>query len=207
MTGNVKAHFDSRAADYAEKSNRWPWALLRDRETQAFLGLLPNIKDKEVLEFGPGAGHYTRNVIACGAKRVCCVDQSANMIKSLPPKLTEGIVGDATQINIGRHFPLIISAGVLEFIRSPDALFRNARRHAMTNSILLILAPRNNFWGMLYHHYHRRNGIGISLFEEAQLGELARRAGWRQLGIRLVWPFTIIMKFSAKSLDDSLHIN
>lgn len=152
---------------------------------------------KDVLDLGSGVGYYTRLALQLGAKEVVAVDISENMIGELPDKNVTGVVGDVAGVALERHFETIIIAGLIEFVDDPTLIFLNARKHAIQDASMVILAPRNNLLGRLYRLYHARHGLSISLFTDVTVLKLGAATGWELVAIKSIWPFSIVAKFQA----------
>lgn len=189
------AYFDAASRSYAARGEAWPWSWLRRREEAAVFDLLGPVRGCEILELGCGAGYYTRRLISRGgARHVVAVDIAPGMVRQLPAEGVTGIVGDACAVELDRKFPVILSAGLLEFLEDPAALFQNARRHAMPGARLVVLAPGRGFFGALYRLYHRSHRVEARLFAEGDIRRLAGQSGWRIAQVRKVWPFALVVE-------------
>ncbi len=189
------AYFDAAARSYAARSEAWPWSWVRRREEAAVFDCLGPVRGCEILELGCGAGYYTSRLIARGgARHVVAVDIAPGMVRQLPAKDVTGIAGDAGAVELDRKFSHILSAGLLEFLEDPVALFQNARRHAMQGARLVVLAPSRGFFGALYRLYHRSHRVDVTLFTEGDIRRLAGLAGWRIEQVRKVWPFALVVE-------------
>jgi 2-polyprenyl-3-methyl-5-hydroxy-6-metoxy-1,4-benzoquinol methylase len=118
-------------------------------------------------------------LLAAGARHVWAVDLSQPMLDELPKVGVTPVLGDATLVDPGRTFRTLLSAGMLEFVPEPLAALRNAARLAEPGATLFVLFPRQSFAGRLYQRFHARNGLSISLFDEARLRDLAGQSGWQ----------------------------
>lgn len=193
----VLSTFDNKAKTYNSASNRLPWSLLRKREAASLGSMLGNVTGLTALEFGCGAGFYTRMLIALGIKHITAIDMSQAMIQQLPQERVTGIAGNAEMINLDEKFEVILSAGMLEFTQEPEKVIKNARVHASVGSVMIILVPKQCFWGKFYHYYHKYHGLNIHLFQVSELIDIAERNNWLLSEFRNVWPFTLLMKFKA----------
>jgi SAM-dependent methyltransferase len=190
----VVEYFSHQASDYQTKSTRFPWAWLRAREVTAVLSLLGNIAGIEILELGAGSGYYTRELIRCGARHVCAVDISEAMLAALPKGPIAPILGDAETIRLEKRFPVLLSTGMLEFVRDPGAALANAARHAEPGARFVLLAPRASILGRLYRRFHRAHGLGIHLFDQNWFETTAPRTGWLVQSIVRVLPFSLAVR-------------
>lgn len=191
MKNDVSAYFDQKADRYQHSSTRFPWSWIRTREVAVFFELLGDASGKEVLELGSGSGFYSRHLVESGAEHVYAVDLSPRMAKNTSgPKIT-AIEADAAQVALERTFELIVAAGLLEFVDSPELIFKNANTHAAAGTRLIIVTPYSNVFGYLYKQYHRINGLQISLFTVQQISKMAQKYGWQIVDRKFVWPFTM----------------
>ena len=175
----VRRYFDSQAEHYQSDSERFPWSALRSFEARAFLGAIGPVRGKNVLELGSGAGYYTRLMVNHGASRLHAVDISPRMMDAFDHPQIEKYCGDAATVKIDQVFPVIISAGLLEFVSDPLVVLRNARAHSTQNGRLTILFPRRCLAGDAYRAmHHRKNGLPIRLFHSGEMANIARQAGW-----------------------------
>jgi len=175
---NVKNYFDEKANNYQSNSIKFPWSLLRKKESLIITQMLGKIKNNEILDVGAGAGYYSRVMIKKEAKKVYAVDISKLMLKNLKLKKIVKINKDAEKFKIKKKFYKIICAGLLEFAFSAEKILINIRLHAYKNSKLVILFPMNNFLGRIYQLYHLKNGIKIKLFNDSEINMILKNSGW-----------------------------
>ncbi|HRD77584.1 MAG TPA: class I SAM-dependent methyltransferase, partial [Hyphomicrobiaceae bacterium] len=142
------------------------------------MDLLGDVRGRDILELGCGAGFYTRLVLSRGAGHVWAVDLSERMIAELPSEGVTGIHADATTANPGRSFDTLLSAGMLEFVPDPKAVLANAARFAAPNGRFAVLMPTASMLGRIYQRFHRRHGLSINLFDSSQLSRLGGETGW-----------------------------
>ena len=193
-TRRVTEYFSAQARDYQSRSQRFPWAWARAREANAVRSLLGEVAGRDVAEFGAGAGFYTRALLGWGARHVWAVDISAPMLASLPPGAITSVLGDAANVQLGRSFPIMISAGMLEFVSDPDAVLVNAARHAEAGARLVILVPRASVLGYAYRRFHQAHGVAIRLFDRAWFETAALRTGWDLSAAIRVLPFSLCVQ-------------
>lgn len=191
MSG-VKSYFDGVAGGYQSASKGGLWSRVRDAEQRSLMDMLGPVSGGDVLELGCGAGFYTRLLLAEGARHVWAVDFSEPMLRELPKRGVTPIQGDATTVDAGRTFRLMVSAGMLEFVPDPAAVLRNAARHAEPGAVLAILHPTRGILGWAYQRFHRRNGIEISLFDAAAIQHLAAGAGWEVAATAKAGPYSSV---------------
>jgi SAM-dependent methyltransferase len=187
----VGDYFSAQASDYQCRSTRFPWSWTRRREADAVRSLLGDVAGADVLELGAGAGFYTRELMRCGARHVWAVDISAAMLARLPTGPVTAVPGDAVTVRLDRLFPVLLCAGMLEFVPDPLAVLANAARHAEVGARFVVLVPRPNLAGTMYRRFHRAHGFGIHLFDRSWLETAAPQAGWSLSAIVGVRPFSL----------------
>ena len=191
---SVKEYFESRAARYEALWSSAPARWYRGREAAALLEMLGSCDGSDVLELGCGSGFYTRQVLACRAHHVTAVDLSPAMVAKLNHTAVTAVCGDAASISLGREFPLVLSAGLLEFVPDPQAVVDNAARALVPGGRLALLVPRISVGGLLYRLYHLFHGVRIRLFSPRDLETLAESCGLRLAASRFIWPFTLVAR-------------
>jgi trans-aconitate methyltransferase len=191
----VDDYFQHRAPAYITASENWPWSSLRAVESEAFFSLVGIIDGLDVLELGCGAGFYTSKLVKFGARRIWAVDRSDAMLAQLPEGPIESILADATNLQINRRFPLILSAGLLEFLPSPDMIFKIAAAHSESDGRFVVLVPGACTTGRVYAWFHRRHELNIQLFELADLKKMASAAGWEFDSFIRCGLFSIVASF------------
>jgi SAM-dependent methyltransferase len=190
----VVEYFSALASDYQTGSARFPWAWARAHERAAIRSLLGDIAGADVLELGAGSGFYTRELIRCGAHHVWAVDLSAVMLTALPAGPVTAIVGDAGTVRLERRFPVLLCAGMLEFVPRPAAVLANAAVHAEAGARFILLVPRANVPGHLYRRFHRAHGLSIHLFDREWFAAQTPGSGWRIDTIVRVFPFSLAVR-------------
>jgi len=192
----VGEYFAGKAADYQSRSTRFPWSWTRARELTAVRSLLGDIMGRDVLELGAGTGFYTQDLILRGARHVWAVDMSAAMLASLPAGPITPVLGDAAAIRLDRRFPVLVSTGMLEFVKDPEAVLANAARHAEPGAAFTILVPRRSLFGRFYRRFHCRHGFDVHLFGEEWFRAVAPRCRWRVSATVRVAPFSLAVRLS-----------
>lgn len=200
VMSQVKNYFDKVASGYQTASKGGLWSRVRDQERHALMGMLGSVASRDVLELGCGAGFYTRQLLAAGARHVWAVDLSAPMLRELPRQSVTSIQGDAAAIDAGRTFDLMLSAGMLEFVPDPVAVLRNAARHAAPGAVFAILHPTGGLLGQAYRWFHRRNGMEIKLFDAAAIAGMAAESGWMVAASANAGPYSGTVRL-IRSLD------
>jgi SAM-dependent methyltransferase len=190
----VVEYFSLQAPDYQARSTRFPWGWMRARELTAVRSLLGDIAGADVLELGAGSGFYTRELIRSGARHIWAVDISESMLAALPSGPITPILGDAAAIRLKKRFPILVSAGMLEFVREPTAVLDNASHHAGSGARFVLLVPRADALGSLYRRFHRAHGLSIHLFDRNWFETAAPRYGWRVQATAQALPFSLVVQ-------------
>jgi SAM-dependent methyltransferase len=172
-------YFDRQAPGYLAASERFPWAWLRRKESAAVFAAIGPLGGAEVLELGAGAGYYTRALLERGAKHVWAVDRSPEMVQQLRSAGITPVLGDVTDVKVGRTFDAILAAGVFEFVDSAHDVLANAARHARDGAWLVVLYSRQSVAGTAFRAFHARHGLDIHLYRRDEFDSAATRAGWR----------------------------
>ena len=193
-SSRVADYFSARALDYQSRSSRFPWTWTRKREAHAVRALVGDVAGADVLELGAGAGFYTRELVRGGAGHVWAVDISAAMLASLPRGPITAVHGDAATVRLERRFPVLLCAGMLEFVADPLAVLANAAQHAEAQERFVILVPRSNLVGRMYRRFHRAHGFAIHLFDRAWFETAAPRTGWSMAAAVRVFPFSLAVR-------------
>jgi SAM-dependent methyltransferase len=193
-TDRVGHYFSDQAPDYQSRSMRFPWAWVRARELNTVSSLLGDVAGIDILELGAGAGYYTRELIGRGVRHVWAVDLSEAMLASLPAGPITPVLGNAATVRLDRSFPVIFSAGMIEFVPDAACVLANAADHADAGARFIILAPRQNVFGRLYRQYHQAHGLAIHLFDRSWFETNALRSGWRVTATVPVQPFSLAVR-------------
>jgi SAM-dependent methyltransferase len=186
----VESYFSGVAARYHQASTSALWRRVRDREALAIQRMLGDVSGLEAVDLGCGAGFYTRLLLAAGARHVVAVDLSQPMLDQLPAHGVTAVRGDATTVDLGRTFQVLVAAGMLEFVPDASAAFRNAAKLAGPGGRLIILFPTDTLLGRAYRRFHRRNGLSIRLFSSADIERLAGACGWRVVARDKAGPYS-----------------
>jgi ubiquinone/menaquinone biosynthesis C-methylase UbiE len=190
----VQAYYDSIAPSYQPASERFLWSIVRNREVAALFAMLGNVSGRDVLELGCGAGFYTRLLLDRGARHVFAVDISQKMLAELPQEKVTPVLGDAAVVDPGRTFDVMLSAGMLEFVTDPVAVFKNAVRYAAPGAKLVVLYPSTGVLARGYQWFHRRHGLAVSVFSSSAIGAAAEQAGWRVEATAKAGPYSACAK-------------
>jgi SAM-dependent methyltransferase len=118
--------YDTIATKYAAEIDRRPWNALYERP--ATLALLPDVRDKDVLDAGCGPGWYADWLARQGA-RVVAVDRSARMVAMADRRLggraqvMHGDISNLRNLIPGEAFDIILSALVLHYLADLSETF------------------------------------------------------------------------------------
>jgi hypothetical protein len=105
------------------------------------------------------------------------------MLAALPKGPIAPMLGDAETIWLEKRFPVLLSTGMLEFVRDPAAALANAARHAEADARFVILVPQANVFG-----------IGIHLFDRTWFETTAPRSGWQVHAVARILPFSLVIR-------------
>lgn len=196
MTGDPGSIFDRRASSYQSDAERWPWRVVRRRESDCVLRMIGDVTNSNVLELGSGSGFYSRLLLTRGSSHVWAVDTSSAMLMHLPGKGVTAIEADAAVFRIDRSFDVILSAGLLEFVPDPLAVLRNAAAHASPKTVMVLLIPRFSILGLAYRQYHCAHRTLVKLFRQKEIIAMARAAEWKVERMTNCWPFSIVVRLT-----------
>lgn len=192
---NVTAWFDRAAPGYG---GGLAARLVKGWEARAVLGLASPVPAR-VLELGCGAGDYTRRLLAAGAIEVVAVDRSPAMLRRAAGEGVRQVQCDAADLRLDDTFPLVFSAGMLEFVPDAAAVFAVAAAHAAPDAALVLFVPVVGLAGERYRAWHASHGVDVRLFDEAALRDLGAASGWQMTSTRRVWPFGLVARFRASN--------
>jgi len=115
----------------------------------SLLGMLPDIKDLDILDMGCGSGVYSEKLLEMGAKEVTAIDLSQEMISIVEKKLGDKIFKAYTQdLSCGLpyeekdSFDLVISPLTIHYIENLQKLFKEVSR---------VLKPNGQFIFSTHH--------------------------------------------------------
>jgi 2-polyprenyl-3-methyl-5-hydroxy-6-metoxy-1,4-benzoquinol methylase len=189
------SYFEKRGYRYGLSGRNFLWQTFRKKEVKAITAVLNDISNEEIVEFGCGAGFYTRFLLAQGARHVWAIDLSRSMLGNLPVQDVTPVHGDACSVKLNRTFGTAICAGMLEFVPDPRAALGNIAEHIETGGHLIVLIPDNNLIGKFYRAYHRFYGTKVRLFDRWKFSELAADAGWQLVEIANGSPLSFACSF------------
>lgn len=193
MPPRICEYFESQAPSYQQRSAGWLWAWLRAREEGCVRRSMGSADGLTALDLGCGAGFYARSLVEAGAREVVAVDMVAAMVEQIRHPQISTRVGDAATVDLGRRFPLIVCAGLLEFVADPLSVLRNAARHAEPDGRLVLLVPRKGWLGNRYRAFHAGHGISVHLYSAADIARLGEDSGWRVEHSVKLWPFSLVL--------------
>jgi SAM-dependent methyltransferase len=168
------------------------------RESRAVLALAGRVDGAEVLEFGCGAGFYTRELLARGAAHVWAVDRAAEMLRVLPRDGVTPVLGDAATVALGRTFALIVAAGIFEFA-APVGVLANASAHAARGARLVVLYSAPTLAGRAFRAFHASHGVNARLYEWKEFDTAARGSNWSIEERRTCGLFGIAARYSRRT--------
>lgn len=198
MISAIRRHFDQQSDRYTTSSGSFLWRWQRRREIAVVASMSGQMTGKEVLDLGCGSGHYTRYSLAQGARHITAVDFSPFMISQLPKSNVTGMIDDATKIRLEKKFPIIICAGLLEFVSSPVEVLHRARALIENDGHMVCLLPPDNWASRLYRSYHRRHKIEINLFPQSYFRNLCGDTGWGVDAFQSIFPYTNVYRLTPR---------
>jgi ubiquinone/menaquinone biosynthesis C-methylase UbiE len=187
MTGRGASAFERR--DVVAAYEAWyetPYGRLVDRiETELILERLGGLPaGASVLEIGCGTGWFGRALAQRGFE-VAGVDPSAAMLAHARGRFPV-VRGDAARLPFpDRAFDAALIVGVLDFVRDPAAVLREARRVVRHSVVVLALASGS--WLALRRRLRGRMGHPVfsqaRFYSRAKLLALARASGAEPRGV------------------------
>ena len=110
-------------------------------EQPAMLALLPEIKDRRVLDLGCGTGDLCRRIKALGAREVIGIDISRNMLEIAQKEVQAGVVFlnkamEDLQYDPGT-FDLVVSSLAFHYVADLSALLKNIHLWLKPSGLLL----------------------------------------------------------------------
>jgi ubiquinone/menaquinone biosynthesis C-methylase UbiE len=186
----VTAWFEAVASTY---DRGWTARATKAWEARAVMKLVGPTSGR-VLELGCGAGAYTRRLLAAGASEVVAVDRAAAMAALAAGPGVRTVVADATKLALGERFPIILCAGMLEFVDDVGAVMATMERHLAPGGRAVVFVPRRCLAGHLYRAWHLRHGLAGRLFDLDALASAGREAGLAIHTARDVLPFGLVAR-------------
>ena len=119
------------------------------------------------------------------------------MLKNLQRPDITPVHADATTFSGSQPFDGVLSAGLVEFVEQPTALFRNARRNVDKGGWFVVLMPTKSIMGDLYRRFHKSHDVSINLFGDDEISTLAMENGWYRETTDFVAPFSAVTRLIA----------
>lgn len=186
-------YFSKKAPAYLEGSRRYPWKYFREIEKEAiFSEVSPSAK--EVLELGTGAGYYSDLIEKNWGFNITCVDQCQEMLDQISNKNLKKICSDLTNYSTSTRYDLILILGALEFTNNPKEALLNSVKLLNERGEILILYPRDNFFGKIYQFIHKLKGNKIYLFKRNILEMFLQEKGLKLTSKKIVGPFNKLVR-------------
>ncbi len=127
--------YDLAAQDYDKKEK-----YLNSFEKGKFLSLLPEIKNKKILDVGAGTGRVSLSLSLAGAQ-VTALDVSEKILEVLKRKNKNiiTIVGEAENLPFEKeNFDVIVSAFLIVHLKDPKIFFDEVYRVLKPNGLFLV---------------------------------------------------------------------
>ena len=111
-------------------------------EIPTMKALLPNLKDKAILDLGCGAGGMAKYFIEQGAKYVLCLDISENMINLAQNSVSANnvefkVMGMEELSSLNKKFDIVFSSLAFHYIKDFNKLINDIGKLLNENGILL----------------------------------------------------------------------
>lgn len=158
-----KEHFDLVASDYDQRASRGFWGWLKAKEVSSVLATVG--KPTNILDIGCGTGIYAAHISAqVPACQFMGLDKSSAMIQEFEKRGFSGkCVNLETSFFSQGSFDLILSLGLLEFVRDLGFIQETIKRSSAQGTRFLVLVPKFNFLNVFYLLYHRLKGNRVHL--------------------------------------------
>ena len=142
----------------------------------------PQASDR-VLDIGCGAG-LIASLLRSRVSTISGVDVCAEMLAVARPWLDHAVRAQLETLDLGRHFDLVVCAGVLDFVEDPQAALRAIRRHVAPHGRAVIATAALSATGIAYALFRRLQGIRVHLYTSGRLQKLAVITGLRCTTVR-----------------------
>lgn len=146
-------HFEKKAHEYTDFRETGILGTLVAKEKKTFLDLLPDVKNKKVLDIGCGSGIYTTLLKQKGAN-VTSLDFAFSIAAITKQKEPKTIVASLETVAFHTPFDVVLCWGPLEFVADQAKGIENIASLLKKDGILLVLYPKQSVFGLLYWLYH-----------------------------------------------------
>ncbi len=178
---NIRTYFNKKSKKYHTKSISFPWSLIRKFEKKIIFSFLGNVRNLKIADVGSGSGYYSKIIIKKKPKEIYAIDNSAEMLNQIKEKKIKKIKQNSEELIINKKFDKLVCAGLLEFNTNPIKTLKNINKISKKKAILVLLCPKNNFFGKLYRKFHLNNNIKIKLFSTLEIKKLLKKSNWNIL--------------------------
>ena len=193
----VQDHFNLVSTKYNSASNSGIWRFFRKQEAKGIQKTLPIVKpEMTALDLGCGAGFYSHFLNQSGFNKVTSVDFSKNMLAQLTGSQFVKVEADIENYLATEKYDFILCAGVLEFVKTPESVFKNVSKMLKPGASFVVLVPNKNFLSYFYGLYHRLHKIDVKIYDQTQLQAFAKKSGLKLVSTFTTFPFAKILKFS-----------
>lgn len=193
----IQLYFEAQARSYDRRSLRGIWSRLRAREADAVLRLLGPVIHTRVLDLGCGSGFYAERIRERGGLPFG-VDSSPAMIAELSRKKIPGVCADVLSFRHNGTFPVLVAAGLVEFVDDASRFFRSTRKLADDGARLVLLVPRAGPVGRAYELAHHWMGCRARARSLDELRASAAKNGWEWVEVIGAGPLAWALRFSAR---------
>ena len=161
---SFEKYFNAVAGNYADKSSKGIWAILRKQESSLVIKALDPFQGMTCLELGCGAGFYTYKLACYSPSLLIAVDISENMLRELNDSRIKRVRADIENIKFKVGFDRVLCAGAIEFLPDIKNFFSNMKNLLSATGKAVLLIPKKGMLGVLYKAFHRSHAVEISLF-------------------------------------------
>lgn len=190
---SVRNYFNSQARIYDGKKNSGLMGWIVSKELNTILDMLEIKKGDSVLDAGCGSGYYSEYIREHGGIPFC-VDLSAEMVQVAKQKSLDAIVGDLSEINLGKKFDKILVAGVIEFDSDPKKILVNLGNHLTEDGFLILLYNTKSLTGLLYLFFHLIHGVTVKIYSKKGIRSLLKDSGFKVMSEQVCTSFSSVVK-------------
>ena len=177
----VKIYFDEKSSKYQVNSISFPWNIIRKFEKRIVLSFLGKTKKLVVADVGSGSGFYTKIILKDMPKELYAIDNSYKMLSQIKEKKIKKVVQNIELLKLNKKFDKLICAGLIEFTTKPLKALININKIAKKDATLVLLCPKDNFFGKIYKFFHLKNNLKINLFSISEIKYMLNKSKWKIL--------------------------
>jgi SAM-dependent methyltransferase/uncharacterized membrane protein YbhN (UPF0104 family) len=188
-------YYDKISPNYHKTVEKGILNQARVKEREAVLALAELAPHGNwMIDVGCGQGFYALEAKKQGWK-VCAVDRSPGMVSKITPEVDEAAVVDVEILSLERKFDRVICAGVMDFVLTPEKVFRNLADLLAPGGKMVILAPRQGLGGFYYRLEKLVFGFKVNLYTPQWFRQMAEKSGLTLTNIRFPLVTNMAMQF------------